>query len=50
VATPGHSRIGPTMDTDAHVMPIMQRDAADLLDAFVTGGSRPSRRLTRGVR
>lgn len=29
----GHSQIGLTMNTYAHVMPTMLRDAADALDA-----------------
>ena len=37
--TLGHSQIGITMNTYAHVLPAMQRDAADLMDA-VLGGAR----------
>lgn len=33
----GHSSITLTMNTYAHVMPIMKRDAADLMDAILAG-------------
>ena len=33
--TLGHSQIGMTMNLYAHVMPSMQRDAADLMDAVL---------------
>jgi len=33
----GHSQISVTMDTYSHVMPSMQRDAADKLDAMFGG-------------
>jgi integrase len=36
--TLGHSQIGITMNVYAHVMPAMQRDAADRMDAVL--GSR----------
>lgn len=32
--TLGHSQIGTTMNLYAHVMPSMQRDAADLMDVM----------------
>jgi len=35
--TLGHSQISLTMNTYAHVMPVMQRDAADLMNTFLTG-------------
>ncbi|HEY8602181.1 MAG TPA: site-specific integrase [Thermomicrobiales bacterium] len=35
--TLGHSQISLTMNTYAHVMPVMQRDAADLMDTFLMG-------------
>lgn len=35
--TLGHSQIGLTMDTYSHVMPSLQRDAADLMDAVLAG-------------
>lgn len=35
--TLGHSQIGMTMNLYAHVMPSMQRDAADLMDAMLGG-------------
>ena len=35
--TLGHSQIGMTMNLYAHVMPSMQRDAADLMDAVLGG-------------
>ena len=31
----GHARIGITLDTYSHVLPTMQRDAADKLDALI---------------
>ncbi len=34
----GHSRIGVTMDTYAHVMPAMMADVADRMDAILRGG------------
>ncbi len=37
--TLGHSQISLTMNTYSHVMPAMQRDAADLLDALLASGS-----------
>jgi len=37
--TLGHSQIGTTMNTYAHVLPAMQRDAADRMDAML-GGAR----------
>ncbi len=33
----GHSRIGVTMDTYAHVMPAMMQDVADKMDAILAG-------------
>ncbi len=33
----GHSDIRLTMNTYAHVMPVLQREAADLMEAFLTG-------------
>ena len=33
----GHSQVSVTMDTYSHVMPSMQRDAADKLDAMFGG-------------
>jgi len=39
MATLGHSTIGITMNTYAHVLPAMQRDAADRMDAML-GGAR----------
>lgn len=35
--TLGHSQIGTTMNVYAHVMPAMQRDAADRMDAMLGG-------------
>ena len=35
--TLGHSQIGMTMNLYAHVMPSMQREAADLMDAVLGG-------------
>ena len=37
--TLGHSRIGMTMDTYAHVMPALQRGAAEKMDAILSGGT-----------
>jgi integrase len=37
--TLGHSQISLTMNTYSHVMPAMQRDAADRLDALLTASS-----------
>jgi hypothetical protein len=36
--TLGHSRISLAMNTYAHVMPTLQRDAADKMDAILSGG------------
>ncbi len=36
--TLGHSQISLTMNTYAHVMPAMQREAADRMDAFLNAG------------
>ncbi len=33
----GHSDIRLTMNTYAHVMPVLQRETADLMEAFLTG-------------
>ena len=33
----GHSKIGITLDLYSHVMPNMQRDAADVVDAALRG-------------
>ena len=33
----GHSRIGVTMDTYAHVMPAMMQEVADKMDAILAG-------------
>jgi integrase len=33
--TLGHSTIGMTMNTYAHVIPALQQDAADLMDAIL---------------
>ncbi len=33
----GHSDIRLTMNTYAHVMPVLQQEAADLMEAFLTG-------------
>ncbi len=35
--TLGHSQIGTTMNVYAHVLPQMQREAADLMDALLGG-------------
>jgi integrase len=35
--TLGHSQISLTMDTYTHVMPALQRDAADRMEALLTG-------------
>jgi site-specific recombinase XerD len=35
----GHSRIGTTADVYAHVMPQLQRDAADRMDAILAVGA-----------
>ncbi|HSH77958.1 MAG TPA: site-specific integrase [Herpetosiphonaceae bacterium] len=35
----GHSDIRLTMNTYAHVMPVLQREAADLMEAFLTGNT-----------
>ena len=37
--TLGHSQISLTMNTYSHVMPAMQRDAADLLDVMLSGSN-----------
>lgn len=34
----GHSQISLTINTDAHVMPTLLRDAADEMDAILSGG------------
>jgi integrase len=39
----GHSHIGLTMDTYSHVMPNMQREAAEMIDAALTGSSKQRR-------
>ena len=36
--TLGHSQISLTMDTYSHVMPVLMRDAADKMDAILSGG------------
>ena len=33
--TLGHSQVGMTMNIYAHVMPVVQRDAADRMDALI---------------
>ena len=33
----GHSQIALTMNTYSHVMPVMERDAADQMDAALGG-------------
>jgi integrase len=38
----GHANIGVTLDTYSHVLPNMQRDAADLLDSMVPAPPRIS--------
>jgi hypothetical protein len=35
--TLGHSQIALTLNTYSHVLPVMQRDAADLMDAALRG-------------
>lgn len=35
----GHSDIRLTMNTHAHVMPVLQREAADMIEAFLVGQS-----------
>jgi len=35
--TLGHSRISVTLDTYTHVMPALQRDAADAIDRVLGG-------------
>jgi integrase len=35
--TLGHSQISLTLDTYSHVMPTLERDAADRMDAVLTG-------------
>ncbi len=35
--TLGHSQIGVTMNTYSHVMPALQRDAADKMNAILSG-------------
>ena len=35
--TLGHSQIGLTMDTYAHVIPALQRDAADRMESILGG-------------
>jgi integrase len=37
--TLGHSQISLTMDTYSHVIPALQRDAADRMDALLSNGS-----------
>ena len=39
----GHSEIGLTMDTYAHVIPALQRDAADRMDTLLARQSEPIR-------
>jgi hypothetical protein len=34
--TLGHSQIGVTMNTYAHVLPVLQKDAADRMDAALS--------------
>jgi integrase len=34
----GHSQISLTMNTYSHVMPTLLRDAADKMDAILSGG------------
>jgi len=36
--TLGHSRISVTMDTYAHVLPALMRDAADAMDRSLSSG------------
>jgi integrase len=38
----GHSMISTTLDVYAHVMPTLQRDAADKMDTLLRGGTRGS--------
>jgi len=35
----GHSQISLTMDTYSHVMPVLQREAADKLEAILSGNN-----------
>jgi hypothetical protein len=35
--TPGHSQISLTTDTHSHVIPVLHREAAGLMDALLTG-------------
>jgi len=37
--TLGHSQINLTLDTYSHVLPALQREAADRMDAALSGGS-----------
>ena len=37
--TLGHSQISLTMDTYSHVMPVLQREAADKMEAILSGGN-----------
>ena len=37
--TLGHSQISTTLDIYAHVLPVMQQDAADRMDALLVSSS-----------
>jgi integrase len=38
--TLGHSQVSPTLNTDSHVLPALQQDAALKMDAILTGSKR----------